>query len=84
MSSINLTVPDELVDEIAGRVLTILQAQNAASPYMSVDEAADYMRCKPQRVYDLLSARRLTRLKDGSRVLVKRAEIDAYLETRAA
>ena len=51
---------------------------------MSVDVAADYMCCKPQRVYDLLSARRLTRLKDGSRVLVKREEIDAYLEQRAA
>ena len=84
MTAINLTVPDELVDEIAGRVLNILQARQAGSPYMSVDEAADYMRCKPQRVYDLLSARRLTRMKDGSRVLVKRDEIDAYLAARAA
>ena len=84
MTAINLTVPDELVDEIAGRVINILQAQNAASPYMSVNEAAEYMRCRPQRVYDLLSARRLTRLKDGSRVLVRRDEIDAYLAARAA
>jgi excisionase family DNA binding protein len=83
MNALNLTVPDELVDEIAGRVLDLIGAR-AQTPYMSVDEAADYMRCKPQRVYDLLSARRLTRLKDGSRVLVKREEIDAYLAARAA
>jgi excisionase family DNA binding protein len=84
MSAINLTVPDELIEEIVAVVVARLNVQPPAeSPYMSVDEAADYMRCKKQRVYDLISARRLTRLKDGTRVLLRRGEIDAYLETRA-
>ena len=47
--------------------------------YLTVAEAANYLRAKPQRVYDLLSARRLTRFKDGRRVLVSRAELEAYL-----
>jgi len=51
----------------------------AAGPYLTVREAADYLRAKPQRVYDLLSSRRLTRFKDGRRVLVSRTELDAYL-----
>jgi excisionase family DNA binding protein len=50
-----------------------------AGPYLTVAEAAEYPRSKKQRVYDLVSARRLTRFKDGRRVLVSRAELDEYL-----
>ena len=49
------------------------------SPYMTVGEAAIYLRCKRQRIDDLLSQRRLTRVKDGARTLIKRAEIEEYL-----
>ena len=49
------------------------------SPYLTVEEAAERLRCSRQRVYDLLSSGRLTRLKDGARVLVRRDEVDAYL-----
>lgn len=49
-------------------------------PYLSVTEAPAYLRCKRQRVYDLLSAGTLTRVKDGSRTLVSRAEIENHLE----
>ena len=52
---------------------------SAASPWMTVVEAAEYMRCRRQRVDDLLSKGRLTRHKDGARTLVARAEIDTYL-----
>lgn len=83
---LTLPVPRALVDAIAERAAELaldrLSGQalsEKASPYLSVSEAAEYLRAKPQRVYDLLSARRLTRFKDGSRVLVSRAEVDAYL-----
>lgn len=55
-----------------------------SSSYLTVEEAAAYLRAKPQRVYDLLSDGRLSRVKDGSRVLVARAELDAYLARRPA
>ena len=80
--SIVVELPPAAVDEIVARVAAIVLEQlgsASASPYLSVDEAADYLRCKPQRVYDLLSARRLTKLKDGSRVLLLRAELDEHL-----
>ena len=51
-----------------------------ASPYLTVTEAAAYLRSRRQRVYDLLSSRRLPRIKDGSRVLIRRADLDAYLD----
>lgn len=84
-----IELPRECVDAIAARAAAILgartdQPSRAPSPYLSVPEAAEYLRAKPQRVYDLLSARRLTRYKDGSRTLVSRAELDAYLENGRA
>jgi excisionase family DNA binding protein len=54
-------------------------AHPSRSPFLTVAEAADYLRAKRQRVDDLLSARRLTRYKDGRRTLVSRAELDSYL-----
>jgi excisionase family DNA binding protein len=49
------------------------------SPYMTIPEAAAYLRCSRQRVDDLLSQRRLCRHKDGSRTLVRREEVERYL-----
>jgi excisionase family DNA binding protein len=80
---LRIEVPPALVEEIAARAAEIvLQRQQAERPsrWMSVPEAASYLRAKPQRIYDLLSDGRLTRHKDGSRVLLDRRELDAYLE----
>ena len=52
----------------------------AAPELLTVQEVADLLRCKRQRVYDLLSQDRLPHLKDGSRVLIRRSEVLAYLE----
>jgi excisionase family DNA binding protein len=49
------------------------------SPFMTIPEASEYLRCKRQRIDDLLSARRLTRIKEGRRTLVLRSEIEAHL-----
>jgi excisionase family DNA binding protein len=49
------------------------------SPYMTIPEAAAYLRCSRQRVDDLLSQRRLRRHKDGARTLVSRQEVECYV-----
>jgi excisionase family DNA binding protein len=49
------------------------------SPYMTIPEAAVYLRCSRQRVDDLLSRRKLRRHKDGARTLVSRAELARYV-----
>jgi hypothetical protein len=55
---------DAIVDRVTERVLAELAAndrfpaQGTRSPYLSVDEAADYLRCSRQRIDDLLSQRR--------------------------
>jgi excisionase family DNA binding protein len=80
-AAIVVQVPPAVVDEIVERVAAVVleRVQAPASAYLTVDEAAELLRCKPQRVYDLLSSRRLTKLKDGTRVLLLRAELDEYL-----
>lgn len=49
--------------------------------YLTSAEAAERLRAKPQRIYDLVSAGRLRRYKDGARVLIKRADLEDYLAT---
>ena len=77
-----LAIPDEFLERIAQRAAELLaERQRPAAPeLLTVDETADMLRCKRQRVYDLLSQGRLPHLKDGSRVLVRRADVLAYLE----
>lgn len=80
---VTFTLPDAVV-EIAQRAAEIVLAQLAereqpVSPYLTVEEAAAYLRCSRQRVDDLLSQRRLTRVKEGARTLIRRNEIDDWL-----
>jgi excisionase family DNA binding protein len=69
---------------LAARV-TELEAWLAAvttptqSEFLTIPEAAELMRCKRQRIDDLLSAGRLERVKDGSRTLIRRTDLIAHL-----
>jgi excisionase family DNA binding protein len=84
---IGLDLPPELIEslvaKVAERVLADLGADatghGTSSPYMTIPEAATYLRCPRQRIDDLLSQRRLTRIKEGRRTLVARAEIETHL-----
>jgi len=75
-----LDVPEELIELIAARAAQLTRQleleENPPSPYMTVDEAAEFLRCKPKRIYDLRTSGRLTRLNEGGRALVLRAEIE--------
>ena len=81
---VTITLSGDALRAIAAAVSDQVQptAQTAASPYMTVAEAAAYIRASPQRIYDLLSSRRLPKHKDGSRVLILRSELDEYLTGR--
>jgi excisionase family DNA binding protein len=75
---------DALVEQVAGRVAELLAARLPAapaptSPWLNVDEAADYLRCTRKRMYDLVSQSRVTVHRDGSRLLFRREDLDEYL-----
>ena len=77
---LRLTVefPAGEVERIARRAAELASAQvrslgpSPDSPLMTVPEAAEYLRCQRQRIDDLLSQKRLTRVKDGGRTLIRR------------
>jgi len=85
-SIVALSLDQETLEALALHVAAILderarQTVPTESPYLAVAEAATYLCCTRQRIYDLCSQGSLTRLKDGSRVLLDRAELDEYLRS---
>jgi excisionase family DNA binding protein len=78
---ITVTLSTDALQAIAAAAGANLQStQVGESPYLTVREAATYIRASPQRIYDLLSSRRLPKYKDGRRVLIRRSDLDQYLE----
>ena len=69
---VTLTIPAEVLAELRS------EQRPASSPYLTIPEAADLLRCSRGRIDNLLSARRLSRVKEGGRTLLLRAEVEAY------
>ena len=83
---LTLPVPPELLEAIAVRAADLVEdrSREEAEPWIDVEEAAEYMACKPQRIYDLVSQGRMRHRKDGRRLLFRRSWLDAYLEGATA
>jgi excisionase family DNA binding protein len=67
-----------VADEVERQLACLSSAPS--SPFMTVVETADHLRCSRQRVYDLLSAGKLRRQKEGSRTLVLRSEVESLVQ----
>jgi excisionase family DNA binding protein len=48
--------------------------------WVGVQQAAEHLGCKPQRIYNLVNDRAIPYRKDGSRLLFRLSELDAWLE----
>lgn len=81
LNNVQVTLPAETLSALAALLARHLPepAPRDPSPFLTVAEAAAYLRASRQRVYDLLSSRRLPKYRDGARVLIRRADLDAYL-----
>lgn len=72
----------DLADQVADALNQRACCQCASSNkpgYLSVLEASALLRCRPQRIYDLVSQGRLRRFKDGSRVLIAEDDLHTHL-----
>lgn len=78
-----LDLGDGFVLQVANEVAALLVVTDRGEALMTVTDAAEYLRCKPKRIYDLCSQGRLPFEKDGSRTLIRRRSIDAYLRETA-
>jgi excisionase family DNA binding protein len=47
--------------------------------YLNTDQAARYLACSRQRIYDLVSSGRLPVAKDGGRSVYRREDLDALI-----
>ena len=68
-----------IADGLANRLRDLFVAEVATSEYMDAREAAAYLRCPRQRIYDLTSSRSLPYFKFGGRLLFSKRDIDAWM-----
>jgi excisionase family DNA binding protein len=73
------TTPAELVELLAA--LGVRQPPKSDSPYLTVQEAADYLRFPAKRIYNLTSRAEIPYLKQDGRLIFKRADLDEWLES---
>ena len=82
-----LSIPPALIDaiarSIAGRLTTESNPTMTASPYMTVVEAAEYLRWPKERIYKLTAARAIPHHKHEGRILLRRDALDAWLDEYA-
>ena len=85
-AELTLALPPAVVETIARRAAAIVSETLSAKPesFIGVAEAAEHLACKPQRIYDLVSQRRLDFHRDGRRLLFRRSDLDAYLARTAS
>lgn len=80
-----MTLARALLDEIAADPealarLRELTGGDAVEAWVGVEQAAEHLGCKPQRIYNLVHARAIPYRKDGSRLLFRLSDLDGWLE----
>jgi excisionase family DNA binding protein len=74
LSREQLALVAEHVAELTG------ERSTTPEPWLNVEAAARHLACPKSRLYALVSARRVPFHKDGSRVLFRASELDAWVE----
>ena len=84
MIELTTRLTDEQLAQIAEQAAALVPAVTsaAASPWLNVADAAEWLRCGKDRIYDLIALGRLHPRRDGRRVLLHRDDLDAYIEGR--
>jgi excisionase family DNA binding protein len=84
MIELTIKLTDEQLAEIAARAAALIPAAvPASSPWLNVADAAERLRCRKDRIYDLIALGKLHPRRDGRRVLFHRDDLDAYIEGQA-
>jgi excisionase family DNA binding protein len=62
----------------------IVSAVRVASPWLTAEEAADYLRCPLSRIRKLTMTGDLACERDGRRVLYRREDLDTFVRSGGA
>lgn len=80
---LTLDIGNELVERIAARAAELVaerQEEGAGDGWLrGADKIADYIDAPRSRVYGFVSARRIPVHHDGSALIARRSELDAWL-----
>jgi excisionase family DNA binding protein len=91
-SPIEVTVPQELLEQLARRVADLIRrdttdeacmsGEGAESPWMTVRQAAAYLGCSRHTIYRHTAAKAIPHRKrrDGQGLLFRRDELDRWIE----
>jgi excisionase family DNA binding protein len=81
---LTIRLTDEQLAQIAEQAAALVPAGTsaAASPWLNIADAAEWLRCGKDRIYDLIALGKLHPRRDGRRVLLHRDDLDAYIEGR--
>jgi len=82
MNEITITLPPEVMDELTRRVTEAVarSVETLRVPdLLTTSQAAAYINCKRQRIYDLMSRGDLPAIREGGRILIRRGDLDALL-----
>jgi excisionase family DNA binding protein len=72
---------DELAKALAPRIASLQSGSSPEQdPWLNAKQAASYLGCTPDRIYDLSQLCRLQPRRDGRRLLFRRSDLDRYLE----
>jgi excisionase family DNA binding protein len=85
MSWIARALLDELANdpEAIDRLRNLVATNGTDSePWVGVERAAEHLGCRRQRIYNLVSERAIPHRKDGSRLLFRLSELDAWLDVK--
>lgn len=87
LPGVSLGLSPEALAVIAEQVAAILaerQAEPVVEGYLDVPGACEFLACKRDRIYALVSAGRIPHHRDGSRLLFDRAELHAFVRAGGA
>lgn len=81
-----IALPAEFVDAVADRVAELMadRITTEPEPWIGVEQACAHLDCSRQRIYDLVSLRRIPFAKEGNRLLFKRSELDEWVASGGA
>ena len=71
-------------DDLAALIASVGTLRTADTPWLTAQEAADYLRAPLSRVRKLTMTGELPHEKDGSRVLYHRDRLDSFVQSGGA
>jgi excisionase family DNA binding protein len=84
-AAVTLTLDPAALEALARRAAEIVrEGMEGRQGFLDVAGAAEFLACKPDRIYALTSSNRIPHHKDGSRLLFDRDELREYVRNGGA